>query len=160
MSVLWVDKKGGWALCWVSFTALWPRQQKGQQKQPETAHLLPIVTTSDGKPALFQKHWTSCQQFQSELLTPGTMCLKFTQLSEARTVGGSSDCQQFQLLALCSELFLYQTDKSIFNGLCISSTICLCCIITDLMASCSVSLESMSLLHVYFLIICTNHIFL
>lgn len=40
----------------VSFTALQPRQQKGQQKQPETAYLLPIVTASDGKPAVFQKH--------------------------------------------------------------------------------------------------------
>lgn len=75
MSVLWVGKKGGWVLCWVSFTALWPRQQKGQQKQPETAHLLPTVTTSDAKPTLFQKHWTSCQKFQSARLTPGTMCV-------------------------------------------------------------------------------------
>lgn len=40
----------------VSFTVLWPRQQKGQQKQPEAAHLLPIVTASAGKLALFQKH--------------------------------------------------------------------------------------------------------
>lgn len=40
----------------ISFIALQPKQQRGQQKQPETALLLPIVTASAGKPALFQKH--------------------------------------------------------------------------------------------------------